>query len=228
MNNSRHEKGIIAKFLDWVFPSSVLLQGPSDAPVISSSPPKELPAPKEEVPKELPAPKEEVPKVTPPAATQPPDKNPYTSCQAASSTTYKNGSTIIEVTKDMLVEDNSGLGSILPSMFHLTLPKELTSVISFSRRSMHVLESKCKDVKDFYAVVAAPVDVSMKTSAKVMAGLTVRAVFVAYGDKLMYRVEAIKASTSNPDMLEEEFCTYDISKLLAYCASDASASVTYY
>ena len=137
--------------------------------------------------------------------------------------------TEITVTKKLIVDDPTGIGALLPSLFKLKFPVGITKAIGFMRRAHNVTYFQEKTLNGMcYSVIAAPVCPSAKLAAAKMCNKAARAVFIVQGCKLFYRVELVTVDVKT-DTANVEHVTYDISDLLQYyCPAATTTSVSFY
>jgi hypothetical protein len=137
--------------------------------------------------------------------------------------------TEITVTKKMIVDDPTGVGTLLPSLFKLKFPVGITKAIGFMRRAHNVIYIQEKTLNGMcYSVMAAPICPSAKLAANTMYKKAARAVFIIQGCKLFYRIELVTVDDKT-DTANVEHVTYDISSLLQYyCPATTATSVSFY
>lgn len=137
--------------------------------------------------------------------------------------------TEITVTKKMIVDDSTGVGSLLPSLFKLKFPVGITKSIGFMRRAHNVVYFQEKNLNGMcYSVIAAPICPSAKLTVNTMCRKEARAVFIVQGCKLFYRIELVSVDDKT-DTANVEHVTYDISSLLQYYSpATTTTSVSFY
>jgi len=166
----------------------------------------------------------ELPRVIEPEDAKP---NNYWSAGMGTVTGWKY--TEITVTKKMIVDDPTGVGALLPSLFKLKFPAGVTKTIGFMRRAHNVVYIQEKTLNGMcYSVLAAPICPSAKLAVNTMCKKAARAVFIVQGCKLFYRIELVSVD-DNTDTANVEHVTYDISSLLQYYSPATTAtSVSFY
>ena len=166
----------------------------------------------------------ELPRVIEPEDAKP---NNYWSAGAGTVTSWKY--TEITITKKLIVDDPTGVGSLLPSLFKLKFPAGITKSIGFMRRAHNVVYLQEKNLNGMcYSVMAAPICPSAKLTVNTMCKKAARAVFIIQGCKLFYRIELVSVDDKT-DTANVEHVTYDISSLLQYyCPATTATSVSFY
>jgi hypothetical protein len=164
-----------------------------------------------------------------PRVIEPEDFKPNNYWSAGTGTVAGWKYTEITVTKKMIVDDPTGVGTLLPSLFKLKFPVGITKAIGFMRRAHNVVYIQEKTLNGMcYSVMAAPICSSAKLTANTMYKKAARAVFIIQGCKLFYRIELVSIDDIT-DTANVEHVTYDISSLLQYyCPATTSTSVSFY
>lgn len=159
----------------------------------------------------------------------PEDHKPGAFLAAAKTTVTGHRYTVITVTKEMLVEDPGGIGSLLPSLFRVRFPDCVTKAIGFLRRANSIVYNHDDSMNGLcYSVIAAPVEPSVELTVESVLKKQVRAVFIAQGRNLLYRLE-LASINKDTDTVNVEHVTYDVSSLLQhYAPSTYTNSVSYY
>lgn len=164
-----------------------------------------------------------------PRVIEPEDAKPNNYWSAGTGTVAGWKYTEITVTKKMIVDDPTGVGTLLPSLFKLKFPVGITKAIGFMRRAHNVTYIQEKTLNGMcYSVMAAPICPSAKLTANTMYKKAARAVFIIQGCKLFYRIELVTVDDKT-DTANVEHVTYDISALLQhYCPATTATSVSFY
>jgi hypothetical protein len=164
-----------------------------------------------------------------PRVIEPEDAKPNNYWSAGTGTVAGWKYTEITVTKKMIVDDPTGVGTLLPSLFKLKFPVGITKAIGFMRRAHNVTYIQEKTLNGMcYSVMAAPICPSAKLTADTMYKKAARAVFIIQGCKLFYRIELVTVDDKT-DTANVEHVTYDISALLQYyCPATTATSVSFY
>lgn len=164
-----------------------------------------------------------------PRVIEPEDAKPNNYWSAGTGTVAGWKYTEITVTKKMIVDDPTGVGALLPSLFKLKFPVCITKAVGFMRRAHNVIYNQEKTLNGMcYTVMAAPICPSAKLTVNTMCKKAARAVFIAQGCKLFYRIELVSVADKT-DTANVEHVTYDISALLQYyCPATTTTSVSFY
>jgi hypothetical protein len=164
-----------------------------------------------------------------PRVIEPEDAKPNNYWSAGTGTVAGWKYTEITVTKKMIVDDPTGVGALLPSLFKLKFPVGITKAIGFMRRAHNVTYAQEKALNGMcYTVMAAPICSSAKLTVNTMCKKAARAVFIIQGCKLFYRIELVSVDAKT-DTANVEHVTYDISSLLQYyCPATTATSVSFY
>ena len=164
-----------------------------------------------------------------PRVIEPEDAKPNNYWSAGTGTVAGWKYTEITVTKKMIVDDPTGVGALLPSLFKIKFPAGITKSIGFMRRTHNVVYLQEKNLNGMcYSVMAAPICPSAKLTANTMYKKAARAVFIIQGCKLFYRIELVSVDDKT-DTANIEHVTYDISSLLQYyCPATTATSVSFY
>ena len=164
-----------------------------------------------------------------PRVIEPEDSKPSNYWSAGTGTVAGWKYTEITVTKKMIVDDPTGVGALLPSLFKLKFPVGITKAIGFMRRAHNVVYIQEKTLNGMcYSVMAAPICPSVKLAVNTMCKKAARAVFIIQGCKLFYRVEIVSVDEKT-DTANVEHVTYDILALLQYyCPATTATSVSFY
>lgn len=164
-----------------------------------------------------------------PRVIEPEDSKPSNYWSAGTGTVAGWKYTEITITKKMIVDDPTGVGALLPSLFKLKFPVGITKAIGFMRRAHNVTYTQEKTLNGMcYTVMAAPICPSAKLTANTMCKKAARAVFIIQGCKLFYRIELVSVDDKT-DTANVEHVTYDISSLLQYyCPTITTTSVSFY
>lgn len=164
-----------------------------------------------------------------PRVIEPEDAKPNNYWSAGTGTAAGWKYTEITVTKKMIVDDPTGVGALLPSLFKLKFPVGITKAIGFMRRAHNVIYIQEKALNGMcYSAMSAPICPSAKLTVNTMCKKAARAVFIIQGCKLFYRIELVSVDDKT-DTANVEHVTYDISSLLQYyCPATTATSVSFY